>query len=148
MQSGCPVCEQVHPRASCPGNAGYLLEAWPEKHMLTAYCQWCHKMAGVAGEVLRGNKALVAPTVVIRPLCVWMDRHAGNPDGTARSVLAVTVGSMQAWADNLMLGNVVVQQAFVAASSSEQFYLLHQSPSVLMDYEAKRMVVLTSPLWS
>ena len=91
---------------------------------------------------MRGKRALVAPTVVIRPLCVWMDRHAGNPDGTARFVLAVTVGSMQAWADNLMLGNVVVEQAKVAASSSEQFYLLHQSPSVLMDYEAREMAVL------
>ncbi len=152
FRAGCPVHEQVHPRPPCPDDAGYLLEVWPDKHRLTAFCQWCSQMAGVIDQSVQGVNVLVSPRIVIRPLCVWMDRHAGNPDGTARGALTTESGSGRAdvlelddWADTLMLGNVVSKLVKVTASGSKQFYLLDPSPSSFEGDDTERLLMLATP---
>ncbi len=105
-------------------------------------------MAGVVGKTLPGNtQVLLAPSLMVRPLCVWMDRHAGNPDGTAYRALTGLRGEekwLDLWADSLMLTQGLKLMKRVSASGCEQFYLLDPSPSVVEGEVEAAMVVLRS----
>ncbi|KKN31780.1 hypothetical protein LCGC14_0820640 [marine sediment metagenome] len=138
MREGCPVAEVPAPEHKpCGDTVGFLLEAWPDGACLTTYCAGCGRRAGVMdGDLHLGRRA--QPWPMLRPLCDWMDGHAGHHPGTAWETLAMDAqhsASVELWGDRLLTGepkafeNYAPPALKIEASKGEHVYTLNLLPS-------------------